>query len=199
MQPILSAIQHRRSIRKYQDAAVPQPLVEQVLRAGTLAPSSKNRQPWQFVVVSGQSKKEMLWAMQQGLRRERRLPLLPNSKQHLPGAEHTLEIMKQAPVTIFVVNPLGASLSAALTPEERIYEICNAQSVGAAIENMTLQAAELGLGSLWICDIFFAYQELCDWLQAGGQLIAALALGYAAETPPARPRKLWQDTVQWRG
>ena len=64
---------------------------------------------------------------------------------------------------------------------------------------MTLQAAELGLGSLWICDIFFAYQELCDWLQAGGQLIAALALGYAAETPPARPRKLWQDTVQWRG
>ena len=107
MQPILSAIQNRRSIRKYQDAAVPQPLVEQVLRAGTLAPSSKNRQPWQFVVVSGQSKKEMLWAMQQGLRRERRLPLLPNSKQHLPGAEHTLEIMKQAPVTIFVVNPLA--------------------------------------------------------------------------------------------
>mgnify|MGYP002564349117 FL=1 len=38
--------------------------------------------------------------------------------------------------------------------DERVPEICNAQSIGAAIENMTLTATELGLGSLWICDTF---------------------------------------------
>ena len=74
--------------------------------------------------------------------------------------------MEQAPVVIFVVNPLGISIHRTLNAEERIYEICNAQSIGAAMENMTLTATELGLGSLWICDTYFAYDELNHWLNA---------------------------------
>ena len=57
--------------------------------------------------------------------------------------------MEQAPATILIVNTPGLGLSAPLTPEERIHEICNYQSIGAAIENMTLEAAKLGLGSLF--------------------------------------------------
>jgi len=30
------------------------------------------------------------------------------------------------------------------------------QSIGAAIQNMLLAALELGVGSLWICDVFYA-------------------------------------------
>ena len=85
--------------------------------------------------------------------------------------------MEQAPATILIVNTLGLGLSAPLTPEERIYEICNYQSIGAAIENMTLEAAKLGLGSLWICDIFFAYRELKEWMNAERELAAALSIG----------------------
>ncbi|MFR4047883.1 MAG: nitroreductase family protein [Blautia sp.] len=62
--------------------------------------------------------------------------------------------MRQAPVVIFVVNEIAASFDKILTMDERVSEICNAQSIGAAIENMTLTATELGLGSLWICDTF---------------------------------------------
>ena len=132
----------------------------------------------------------MLEAMGRGLAREKegRDALLPESRQHISGAEHTLHIMEQAPVNLFIVNPLGLDLDLPATPEQRIYEICNAQSIGAAVENMTLAAEGLGLGSLWICDIFFAYRELNQWLGTQGTLAAAMALGYADEAPGPRPR-----------
>lgn len=195
---MLSAITDRRSIRKYKDIPVPQNLIEDILQAGILAPSSKNRQPWRFVVVSGNAKTDMLRAMEQGLIREEKDPMLPDSKQHLSGARHTLEIMRQAPVTIFVINTLGIGLSRSIGTENRIYEICNAQSIGAAIQNMSITAAESGLGSLWICDTFFAYNELQAWLNTEGELFAAFTLGYADENPCARPRKAMHDVVEWK-
>lgn len=195
---MLNAISERRSIRKYKDIPVPQDLIEEILQAGILAPSSKNRQPWRFVVVSGNAKTDMLSAMEQGLIREAKNPMLPDSKQHLSAARHTLEIMRQAPVTIFVLNTLGIDLSRAIGTEDRIYEICNAQSIGAAIQNMTITAAESGLGSLWICDTFFAYGELKAWLNTDGELFAALTIGYGDEHPGARPRKAMRDVVEWK-
>ena len=62
---------------------------------------------------------------------------------------------------------------------------------------MTLTATELGLGSLWICDTYFAYEELNDWLKQEGELLAALAVGYADEAPKARPRKAREEVVEW--
>ncbi|MCI8387345.1 MAG: nitroreductase family protein [Clostridiales bacterium] len=194
----MDAIKMRRSVRKYRPDPVPRELIEDILRAGMLAPSSKNRQPWKFIVTMGESKNAALDAMQCGLDRERHKPLLPESAHYISGAQNTLYIMRQAPVVIFIVNPLGLELGRSLTAEERIYEICNAQSVGAAIENMSLTATELGLGSLWICDTYFAYDELTKWLNTDGELLAALAVGYADESPSARPRKDIGDIVEWR-
>ena len=142
----------------------------------------------------------MLEAFRRGiLREEHGSALLPQSRQHLVTAKHTVDIMAQAPVIVFVVNSLGKSISDAQTPEERISEICNVQSIGASIENMLLAATEKGIGSLWICDIFFAYEELCKWLGSKGQLIAAVAFGYPDEFPEERPRRKAEDTVEWRG
>lgn len=192
-------IWRRRSIRQFFDSPVSPETLGEILRAGMAAPSSKNRQPWKFIVVSGSAKEEMLAAMRQGLERERHgTPLLPESREHLPGAAQTLEVMRSAPVTVFVINPLGRSLSQSLTPEERVSEICNIQSIGAALENMALAAAGLGLGSLWIGDIFFAYEELTRWLGTEGEIMAAMAFGYAAEAPEKRPRKAFADVVEWR-
>ena len=90
---------------------------------------------------------------------------------------------------IFVVNTLGAELSRTLSVDERVYEICNAQSIGAAMQNMSLAVVELGLGSLWVCNTFFAQPELNEWLNTDGELFTALAVGYASESPAPRPRK----------
>ncbi len=195
---MLSAIVNRRSIRKFKSTDVPRPMIEEILQSGILAPSSKNRQPWNFIVVTGNAKEELLEVMARGLKREQERPLLPESALHLSGAKNTLKIMEMAPVIIFIMNSLGLDVHSSLKPEERIFEICNAQSIGAAIENMTLTAVELGLGSLWICDTYFAYQELCNYLNTDGELYAAMAVGYADEKPLARPRKSMEAVVEWR-
>ena len=194
---MLSVIKQRRSIRKYKNTPVEKEIILDILEAGTLAPSSKNRQPWRFIVVMDSAKDSMLAALKKGLEREMQVPLLPESAEYLKAAEHTFQIMMQAPVTIFVINPLGMELQSPLSPEKRIYEICNAQSIGAAMENMSLTAAEHGLGSLWICDTYFAYDELKQWLSTEGEPVAAMAIGYADESPAARPRKRLEDIVEW--
>lgn len=194
---MLSEIENRRSIRKYKDKPVSKKDIEKIIHAGILAPSSKNRQPWNFIVVVGKAKEEMISVMKTGIEREKKEPLLPESSHHIKAAEYTVNIMEQAPVTIFIVNALGLEIETQISPEQRVYEICNAQSIGAAIQNMTLEATKLGLGSLWICDIYFAYKELKSLLDTDGELFAALAVGYADEKPSARSRKSIKDIVKW--
>ena len=48
---ILEAIHTRRSIRKYLDRPVPEELIQKLLAAAMQAPSARNQQPWQFVVI----------------------------------------------------------------------------------------------------------------------------------------------------
>lgn len=54
---MLNAILHRRSVRQYTDEVIPEEKLNAVLYAGLAAASSKNRRPWEFVVVRN---KEML-------------------------------------------------------------------------------------------------------------------------------------------
>lgn len=191
------AIQGRRSIRQFQGAPLPKETIEQVLRAGIAAPSAKNRQPWRFVVVQGGAKAAMMDIIHKGLAREQAAPLLPGSAHHLAGARHSAAIMGQAPVTVFILNPLN-EMAGPEDFEGRVYELANLQSVGACIQNMLLAATGLGLGGLWICDIFFAYTELREWLGGSGQLVAAISLGLPAEAPPARPRRTLDEVTEWR-
>jgi nitroreductase len=48
---VLTAIQTRRSIRRYLDQPVDPALVEQLLVAAMQSPSARNQQPWHFVVI----------------------------------------------------------------------------------------------------------------------------------------------------
>jgi nitroreductase len=47
----LEAIRTRRSVRKYEERPVPVELVDKLLAAAMNAPSARNQQPWQFVVI----------------------------------------------------------------------------------------------------------------------------------------------------
>lgn len=48
---MLETIKNRRSIRKYRDRQIPDETLEILLRAAMQAPSARNLQPWEFVVV----------------------------------------------------------------------------------------------------------------------------------------------------
>ena len=48
---MLDVIRRRRSIRKYEDKPVPDELIDELLRSAMQAPSARNLQPWEFIVV----------------------------------------------------------------------------------------------------------------------------------------------------
>lgn len=195
MNPITS----RRSIRKYKNTPVDKSTTEHLIQCASLAPSVKNRQPWKFVIYLGDEKKKLTDAMEKGLVRESNVkPILPDSAFGLPDAFHTLEIMKEAPVLIVVLNTNGDSPYEPINTDRRISEICDSLSIGAAIENMLLEATKLGLGTLWIANSCFAYPELVECVETEDQLVSIVALGYPDECPDMRPRKAMEDIVEYR-
>ena len=184
----LDAIAKRRSIRKFRDAPVADETIEAILEAAVQAPSGKNRQPWRFVVVTGDHRTEMVHVMRESI------AYLEEQGEDTGSAKWTANVMEQAPVTVFVFD--------ADTPRERLPwegggDLVNVQSIGAAIQNMLLAALDLGLGSLWICDVLYAYDGLCDWLGQEHQMIAAVSFGYPDEQPGPRPRKPVGEVTTW--
>ena len=186
-----TAIESRRSIRKFKNDPVPQELLDKILWAATLAPSGKNKQSWYFYVVQKDKRDEMIAAMQKGLEQ------LTTKGFNLGSAKFTQQVMSQAPVTIFIFNPTGQHPLARRNDLQAFGDIVDIQSIGAAIQNMLLAAQTLGLGSLWICDVFFAYDALVEWLGAEGEMIAAVSLGYPDQTPEPRPRKSVAEVTEY--
>lgn len=187
----LDAIAGRRSIRRFKDRPFSDEAINAILTAGTQAPSGKNRQPWRFVVVKGEERAEMVRFMREGIAKA-------IAQGEDPGSsEGSADVMAQAPVTIFVFNPDGMPPWLTRSIDQMFTDVVNIQSIGAAIENMLLAAQDLGLGSLWICDVYYAYEELCSWLGESGQMIAAVAFGYADESPEARPRRPVSEVARW--
>lgn len=195
----MESIFTRRSIRKFTDEPVSRDTIDKLLAAAVAAPSAKNRQPWRFVVYSGEQKQTLLAAMRCGLEREKSDDArLPESADGLGDAFNTLRIMEQAQVIVMVLGTEGMSPFEAYSPDRHVYEICDMLSIGAAVENMLLAATETGLGSLWIANTCYAYEELKDFIGTDRMITGAVALGYPAESPNARPRKSVDEVTEYK-
>jgi nitroreductase len=187
----LEAIASRRSIRAFKDEPIPEGSIDTILSAAIQSPSAKNRQPWRFVVVGRDKRDDMMRAMRRGIARAKA------RREDLGSSEWTADVMEQAPVTIFVYNHHGIHPWQKRGEGQVWMDVVNIQSIGACIQNMLLAAEDLGLGSLWICDVFTAYAEFAEWLGEKSQLIAAVSFGYADESPGARPRRSVAAVTRW--
>jgi len=116
---ILNNILERTSIRSYLDKSVEEEKIEKLLRAGMAAPTSKNKQPWHFVVVTDKS-------------------LL----QKLAEASPRAAMAAKAPLAIVVCG----NMTKALDGDARDFWI---QDCSAASENILLAATGMGLGAVW--------------------------------------------------
>jgi nitroreductase/predicted transcriptional regulator YdeE len=188
---VFEAIANRRSIRKFKSDPVPEEALRQILQAGILAPSGKNRQPWKFYVVQGEKYAEMITQMRAGIAHRE------SEGKDIGSAKNTLKVMEQAPVTVFIFNPGRMPSWSAHSIDQHFSDVVDIQSIGAAIQNMLLAAEELGMGSLWICDVFYAYEELSAWLGERSEMIAAISFGVPDEHPIARKRKPFDEVVHW--
>lgn len=188
----MEAINTRRSIRKFTDRPVAEETVNAVLAAAILAPSGKNLQPWRFVVVAGDEKRtQMVRVMREGIADTKARGMETGT------AIMTARVVEHAPVMIFVFNPEGMHPWTSHSVGQMFMETLDIQSIGAAIQNMLLAAQDMGLGTLWMCDVWSAYQQLSSWLGESGELVAAVALGYPDEQPAARPRRPLSEVVRW--
>lgn len=189
----------RRSVRFFKSNPISKVDMREILRAGMWAPSAKNRQPWKFIVVKGQSKEEMLDLMEKGIERsEQGEGVLAGTKELYVNARFTLKCMREAPIAVMVVNPKGRSLMDHWTPAEKIHELSDVQAIGAAAENMALQATAMGIGSLWIGNIFFAYDELKQWIGEPGEMVLAMSFGYPNHNPCPLARKDESEVIEVR-
>ena len=92
----------------------------------------------------------------------------------------------------------NGSAKALITPESRFMAMYDDLAVGAAMQNLLIRAAELGLGTLWIGNTGYAYEELIRFVGTEHRLVGAVALGWPDEAPKARPRKPLADVMEWR-
>ena len=90
------------------------------------------------------------------------------------GPNKTAEVIKTVPYLIFVYN--------------KDNEYFNHLSIGAAIENILLEAENIGLGTLWIGYIKKIEDYVKELVNIDYELVSAIAIGVKNENPLERPR-----------
>ena len=143
----MSIYSKRKSIRKYKPDPVSEDDIKKIVEAARVAPSAKNRQPWKFLVFTGEKKEELLAEMEKGIEKTKHSLFMPKKYRNgMASADNTLRIMREAPVLIIVLNLLSKNPYPPIFAGKRVSEIHNTLSIGAAVENMILEAAQMGLG-----------------------------------------------------
>ncbi|MDP6088296.1 MAG: nitroreductase family protein [Nitrospinota bacterium] len=138
---LLSVIRRRRSIRKYDPRPVPEEDLMRVLEAGRWAPSGANIQPWAFLVVEDAERRG---AVAELLIEEGRY--LQKKDPRFPAYERRYH--RDVPLYLIFACDDRAKRSFPQT-EAFPVDMTLYMSVSAAIMNVHLAAAALGLGTVW--------------------------------------------------
>lgn len=97
-------IYSRRSIHEFEKYEMSLQEINEILKAGTYAPSAKNRQPWFFnILCDDQPKMEFIESMKNGiLKLEQRYQQKQIPRPDIEGAKGTLKSMSNASAIILV-------------------------------------------------------------------------------------------------
>lgn len=204
----LDWLRARRSIRAFEARAIDRAVLQRLLEAATTAPSSTNRQPWRFAVVTGAEQRR---AITEAVRaRTEAMKAVIRKSHHAEDfgsyADFFFEPLQTAAAIVIpqyreypdliaqLIESGGGEATA--TPGDMQAELC---STSAAVMALLLQAHAEGLGACWMAGPMVARDELHAMLRirAPWQMVGAVALGYAAERPEARPRKAVDNVVEW--
>ena len=170
----------RRSVKKYKDRPVEMELVEQIVTAGTYAPSGMNKQAAVILAITNKEMRDRLSRMN--------LDVVIRNGMHTSSGHS--DPFYGAPVVLVVLAKKEVGT--------RVYD------GSLVMENMMIAANSLGLGSCWIHRAKETFET-----EEGKQLLRDLGLdgeyegigncivGYAADDAlkPQSPRKA--DYVVW--
>jgi nitroreductase len=167
----LKLAKKRYSTRKYDTIPVERDKLEYILETGRIAPSAANLQPWFFIVVQDEPQRKNMWEV-----------------YHRPW-------FKDAPVYIILCADHSVSWKRMDGKDHADVDIA------IAADHMTLAAAELGLGTCWICNFDpLKCIEVLN-LPANIEPVVILSLGYPLDDcDPDRhdtKRKALGEIVKW--
>jgi nitroreductase len=169
----LELAKKRYSTRSYKEVPVEREKLEQVLETGRIAPSAGNRQPLYFVVATDDKVRKEVASTYRG------------------------QWIRQAPAIIVVCGDHSTSWKRGDGKDH-----CDIDAAIAA-DHMTLAAAELGLGTCWICAFDAKKCRKILQLPKNVEAIALLPIGYPDDQgDPNRhqeQRKKMEDIVVWNG
>ncbi len=166
------AIEKRTSSRNFLKKKVAQKLINKIISAGGGAPSAKNTQPWLFVELNDEQKTACVKEL---IKEANKLDFQPRS-----FLLATAEAINQAPVLILVFA----------TIDDEFFHNSYILSIGAAIENCLLQATELGIQSLWNCDMLAIDKSFFKkLLNIDYNLVSGISLGYNPNVMKAHIKK----------
>ena len=162
---VCRAILERRSVRTYESREIPEESLNKILEAARLAPSAANRQLWKFVVV----------------RDEKR-------RRALADAAGGQGFVGEAPIIIAAVGLQPDHLMGCGVPAYAV-------DLAIAVDHMTLQAVELGIGSCWIGA--FSQEGVKKILKIPDKykVVTLLPIGYPATSGGSKIRKSVEEVV----
>ncbi len=179
MMTFTDLLKNRRSIRDFQDKAVPMKVIEEILQESTLAPSASNNQPCRFSIVH--CKKTM-----KALSDESKANLLEDfakNKTSLNPAyvealkDENFNVFYNAPCVIFI---MGSTSVGSLEVD-----------CALAASYIMLSAASRGLGTCWIAlgsQIRDPQLKAVLGIPDGCRIVAPIIIGYPKAIPPASER-----------
>ena len=169
MAELREIIEGRRSIRKYEEKAVPEEALTQILEAVRWSPSWANTQCWEVVVVKNQETKEKLKAT-----------LTPTNPAN--------KAMLAAPVVLVVCGKLQSSgyYDGQATTKFGDWFLFD---LGLATQSLCLAAHSLGLGTVVVGLFDHNQAKAVLGVPEGYELVAMLPLGYPAKISAAPKRR----------
>jgi len=185
--PLVAA---RRSVRAFCDRPVDDALLDRLVTAACLAPAPHHSRPWRFVVCTSPAGRR---ALAEGMARRWREDLAADGTD-------PAEVESRCAASIRRLTAAPALVLACLTTEglDRYPDPRRSAaewglavlSLGAAVENLLLAAADAGLGACWVAAPMFCPAESAAALALpdGWRPQALVMLGWPAPGTPSRPR-----------
>ena len=194
---LMEAIWERRSIRKFLPDPVDEADLKEIVQAGTLAPNAENDQMWRFVAVTNRVIIRQIGDMVSAKVDAIDMACRSLGYEKYSTHKYFLVFFQDAPaiITAFCRPSMTATdraLRVMHTKLETPIPICVVQqSMGAAIQNISLAAHAKGYGTTWMHAPVLAYQEIAELLNVPDPwvLAALLPIGRPAQQPKARTRK----------
>jgi nitroreductase len=176
---VFEAIRNRRSIRRYKTDPVDDETVNKVLEAAHWAPSWGNTQCWRFIVVRDS-----------GIKNEIADNLLKIKVDNELVENAAATAVRRAPVLLVVCAEMG---KAGYTQEGMMVtdkgECWYMFDIALAVENMTLAAHALGLGTVIVGGFDAASTARILDVPDGYKVVTMTPLGIPDHTGQVSPRK----------